>query len=59
MMVLAGHLVIFRHIYEIWKENPPLKWKEFLTRCLPIAFTMFVHVSERENFFHQIVEDLP
>ena len=25
-------------------------WR-FFTRCLPIAFTMFVHVSERETFF--------
>ena len=30
----------------------------FFTRCLSIAFTMFVHVSELE-FFHQIVANLP
>ena len=32
--------------------------KRFFTRCLSIAFTMFVHVSERENFFHQILANL-
>ena len=43
-------LIVFRHIYEIWKENLPLKWNDFFTRCIPIAFTMFVHVLN-VNFF--------
>ena len=30
--------------------NLPLKWCVFFTQCLPTAFTMFVHVSEREFF---------
>ena len=25
--------------------------ERFSTRCLPFAFTMLVHVSERETFF--------
>ena len=33
----------------------------FFTRCLSIAITlpMFVHVSERETFCHQILANLP
>ena len=49
----------FRDIYKIWKETFPRNCNVFFTRCLPIAFTMFVHVYEREYFFHEIVANLP
>ena len=50
--VIWTSFIILRHIYNM-EANLSLKWVHFITRCLPIAFTLKdvgqnVHVSERE-----------
>ena len=59
-----GNFVHLRHNHKMWDQTLPLKRLKlnvFFTR-LPLVFTflpMFVHVSERENFFQQLVANLP
>ena len=55
MLVVLDRNGNLRHILKIMKAKSSSQmvhfWRFFSTRCLPITFTMFVHVSERENFF--------
>ena len=46
--------IILRHIVYHMGANSSSQIERFVTRYLPIAFTMFLHVSECE-FFNQIV----
>ena len=50
--------LLFSAIFKIWRENRPLKWCVYFTRCLPIAFTfwnnvVFMFVWTRSMLFWQ------
>ena len=43
--------LLFRAIlFIVWEVKSSFRMERFFTRCLPIFFTMFFHVSEREFF---------
>ena len=50
LLLFLAFYHFFAPYYIIWEQNRPLYESVSFTRCLPIAFTMFVHVSEREFF---------
>ena len=49
----------FAILYNKGAKSSSQMGASFFNRCLPIAFTMFVHVSDREFFFHEILANLP
>ena len=55
---MSTGIVLFRHVYKIWKENLPLKgtflYPDVCQLHLRCSFT-FLNM----NFFHQIVAHLP
>ena len=51
-------VIILSHILKLGAKSFT-QILRFLAQGLPFAFAMFVHVSERELFFHQVVANLP